>query len=37
LKIYCLNGEWRKDGTFVIIVSLLTVIWKSAGYFDGIE
>lgn len=27
LKIYCLNGEWRKDGTFVIIVSLLTVIY----------
>jgi hypothetical protein len=21
LKIYSLNGEWRKDGTFVIIVS----------------
>jgi hypothetical protein len=21
LKILCLNGEWRKDGTFVIIVS----------------
>lgn len=21
LKIYCLNGDWRKDGTFVIIVS----------------
>lgn len=21
LKIYCLNGEWRKDGTFVIVVS----------------
>lgn len=21
LKIYSLNGEWRKDGTFIIIVS----------------
>lgn len=22
LKIYSLNGDWRKDGTFVIIVSI---------------
>jgi hypothetical protein len=21
LKIYSLNGDWRRDGTFVIIVS----------------
>jgi hypothetical protein len=28
LKIYSLNGEWRKDGTFVIIVSFLFFLLK---------
>jgi hypothetical protein len=25
LKIYSLNGDWRKDGTFVIIVRIMKV------------
>lgn len=25
LKVYSLNGEWRKDGTFVIIVSTFAI------------
>lgn len=29
LKIYSLNGEWRKDGTFVIIVSIFSdLLWN---------
>lgn len=25
LKVYSLNGEWRKDGTFVIVVSIFKI------------
>lgn len=31
LKIYSLNGEWRKDGTFVIIVSCLVSLYLPAA------
>lgn len=29
LKIYSLNGEWRKDGTFVIVVSIFKLLKKN--------
>lgn len=32
LHIYSLNGEWRKDGTFVIIVSLWHALILKKGF-----
>lgn len=34
LKIYSLNGEWRKDGTFVIIVRIRNAILYKLTHFN---